>query len=211
MRTVTFRTMPNVTSCVRTPTGELIVIGVTVREGAVALDDGAFRLPAGTDPVEGKDAIEEIGAAIGNRQPRVITAAAEWDDEDGCWTILLVDEIDDPRQVKVADVIFDDACDLELRSLEINPGTQEAQLSLTIPIEGMDEAAQASAIAAQNDRLDPLDDLDDADWKVCILDHDEGPKVAWWSVLVTARTPLAIAQLDVQLARRTPWQKAVMA
>ena len=211
MRTITFRTMPHVTACVRTPDRALLVIGVTVREGKVALSDGAFRLPDGTDPVEGKDPIEEIGAAIGNRQPRIVTAAAEWNDADGCWDLLLVDDIVDPREVKVADTLLDDACDVELRALEIAGDSLEARLSLTIPIEGMDATTRESAIAAQNERIDPLDDISDADWKVEILDHDEGPRVAWWSVVVTARSPRAIAQLDVQLARRTSWQRGAAA
>lgn len=211
MRTITFRTLPHVTSCVRTPDGALLVIGVTAREGATPLHDCALRLPAGTDPVDGRDPIEEIGAAIGNRQPRVITAAAEWKEGEGCWDILLVDEIDDPREVKVADVIFDDACDLKLRRLDIEDGSQEVHLLLTVPIEGLDEAAREAVIAAQDERIDPLDDLETDDWKVCVTDHDDGQKVAWWSVILTARTPKAVAALDVQLARRTPWQKAVTA
>lgn len=208
MRTITFRTMPGITSCVRAQDRALLVIGVTVREGAVALADGSFRLPDGTDPVEGKDPIEEIGAAIGNRQPRIVTAAAEFNDADGCWDLLLVDDIVDPREVKVAEVLLDDACDVELRGLEIASDSLEARLSLTIPIEGMDVTTRESAIAAQNERIDPLDDISDADWKVEVLDHDEGPGGAWWSVAVTARSARAIAQLDAQLARRTPWKRA---
>lgn len=200
--------MPHITACVRTEDRALLVMGVTVREGAVALADGAFRLPDGTDPVEGKNPIEEIGAAIGNRQPRIVTAAAEFNDADGCWDLLLVDDIVDPREVKVAEVLLDDACDVELRGLEIAGDSLEARLFLTIPIEGMDVTTRESAIAAQNERIDPLDDLEDADWRVCVTDHDEGPRVAWWSVIVTARTPKAVAQLDAQLARRTPWKRA---
>jgi hypothetical protein len=203
--------MPGVTACVRTADKALLVIGVTAREGKIALDDCGFRLPDGTDPVEGRDPIEEIGAAVGNRQPRIITAAAEWNSTDGCWDILLVDDIVDPREVRVADVLLDDACDVDLRSLEISCDSLEVRLSLTIPIEGMGEQSKNSAIAAQDERIAPLDDLDDADWRVCVLDHDEGPKVAWWSVIVTAKTPKAVAQLDAQLARRTHWKRGAAA
>lgn len=199
--------MPHVTSCVRTPDGALLVIDVTAREGAVPLHDCAFRLSAGTDPVGGRDPIEDIGTAVGNRQPRLITATAEWKEGDGCWDILLVDDIDDPREVKVADVVFDDACDLKLHRLDIEGDTLEVHLFLTIPIEGLDEASRDAAVAAQDERIDPLDDLDNDDWKVCVTDHDDGQKVAWWNVILTAKTPRAVAALDVQLARRTPWQR----
>jgi hypothetical protein len=209
VRTLTFRTLPGVSACVRSSEDDaLLVVGVTVMEGRVALDDGYLRLPTGTDPVDGRDPIEAIGAAVGNNQPVVVVAASEWNATRGCWDLILVDEIVDPRKVPVADVILDDACDVALRRIDINGDELEVILNLTIPIEGLDEAAETSAIAVQDARICPLDGLDDADWRVDVLDHDEGPRVAWWRVMVTARSPAAVAALDSQLARRTPWKRA---
>lgn len=209
VRTLTFRTMSGVTSCVRSgDDGALLVAGVAVMEGATALDDGHFRLPTGTDPVDGVDPIEAIGAAIGNDQPVIVTAAAEWSDALGCWDLILVDDIVDPRRVPVAEVILDDACDVALRRIDLNGDEMEIIVTLTIPIDGLGEAAADSAVAVQDARICPLDGLDDADWRVDVLDSDEGPKVAWWRVMVTARTPAAVAALDAQLARRTPWKRA---
>lgn len=209
VRTLTFRAIPGVTACVRShEDGALLVAAVTVMEDQVALDDGHFRLPTGTDPVDGRDPIEAIGASIGNNQPVIVVAAAEWSDALGCWDLILVDDIVDPRQVAVAAVILDDACGVALRRIDINGDELEIILDLTIAIEGLDEAAETSAVAVQDARIGPLDGLDDADWRVDVLDRDEGPKVAWWRVMVTARSPAAVAALDAQLARRTPWKRA---
>lgn len=53
---------------------------------------------------------------------------------------------------------------------------------------------------------DPLDGLDDDDWRINVLDQDEGPAIAWWSTLIEARSQRAQAMLDTLLREHTPWR-----
>lgn len=209
MKTVTITSMPGYSCAVRTEIGDLLVSHVQVRENGAVIGPGWVRLPRDIEPVDGMDPIETFGAAVGNNRRLILQAAAELDETGGCWTVLLVDEIEDPNAVRTpADTLFDDALLLELRGLDIAQDTLEAHILLRLPISGMDEAAQEDAIAAQNGRILPFDDFDHPQWKVCVVDHDEGSEHAYWHVTIKACGEHAIANLDKALARRTPWKRA---
>jgi hypothetical protein len=208
-RSIIFRTLPRITYCVVTTDAELVIVGASIREDGAALDDGNLRMPINIASVDGVDPIEALPDAVEAEQPRIVHVTAEWNEKDGCWDVSTVDRIDDPRAVSIPTVLFDDARDVTLRLIEIDEDKLKALITITVPIEGLADRALDSAVAVHDDVIGPLDDIDDEHWRVDVLDHDEGPKLAWWNVMVTAKSGGAIHDLDEALARRTPWQRVI--
>lgn len=207
MQSIIFRTIPGITACVRTRERTLLIIGATTDDGKTW---HSVRLPDGMGNVAGRDPLETIGAAIGNRQAVQVAANADWNAEEGCWDVDVIDEIVDPRSIAIADMVkplFDDAMGVELRSLEIGEDSLHASIRLTIDLDGLDGDAAEAAFAAQDAIIQALDDHDHLDWRFDVIDSGMGMSTGWWTVFIKARTPLAIAALDANLARHTPWKR----
>lgn len=208
-RSITFRTYQSVTYAVVTVDGDLVIVCAGVREDGKALPDANVRIPLSIAAVDGIDPIEALPDALEAKLPRIVHATAEWNEADGCWDVSTIERIDDPRAISIATTLFDNARDVRLRSLEIDDDRLQAFVTITVPIKGLEGDALDTAVALHDDVIGPLDDIDDDHWRIDVLDHDEGPEVTWWNVMVTAKSGGTIHDLDEALARRTPWQRAV--
>lgn len=207
-RSIIMRTMPSITYAVVTNNAELIIVGAGARENGRALDDANFRLPLNIARVDDVDPIEALPDSLESGHPRMVHVTADWNEADHCWDVSKVDRIDDPRAVDIAAALFDDAREVRLRSLEIESDHLKAFVTITVPIAGLSDDDRDSLVARHDDVIEPLDDINDDDWRIDVLDQDEGPQVAWWNVMITAKAGGSIHDLDEALARRTPWQRA---
>lgn len=90
--------------------------------------------------------------------------------------------------------------DLRIDSVQYDyrRSTMTAGITFTMPIERFDEDTH-EGLARR------FDDVDDESWRIDVLDIDDGPKVAWFSFLVTGKTPEACRHLQRHIAPARFW------